>query len=130
MAPIVPPPNVADQIGSGLASTGALGIGLGGLAVIAVLLLLLLLIKRKKDKRTEIEEEEITVEETSTIHSDAMFISEYGLSDDNLSVEDSEDQEDLPRSALYDGNYGSDLNMASENNPEDLDDDTFSPDEA
>jgi hypothetical protein len=122
-------PNVAEQITNGLLSKAGIGIGIGGLVALAALLLLFLLLKKKKEVKT-VSDEEIVMDETETFNSDAIYISEYGLSDNGVAAELCEDQEDLPQNGLSDGNYASDQMNASELNPDDIDDGSFAPDEA
>jgi hypothetical protein len=126
--PIVQPGGGADQIAAGLFSNGAIGAAAGGFAALAALLLLLLLKKKKKP----VEEPNGETETETTLNSiddDDVYISEYGLSDGVRPVDDSDDHEDLPQCAPGEGNYGSDIENASEHNPE-FEDDIVDPDEA
>jgi hypothetical protein len=112
-------------------SGAAIGAGIGGLAALAALLLLLFLFKRKKPADMPEEAEEETAGSDQTVNlSDGGYISEYGLSDGVRPVDSDEDDEDLPQAGPGDGNYDSDLENASEHNPDELDEVALDPDEA
>jgi hypothetical protein len=111
-----------------LSAGGAIGAGLGGLAALAALLLLFLL--RKKTKSLQEPEETVSDTMTVTNEEDEVYISEYGLSDGVRPVDDHDELEDLPRAAPIDLTYDSDLQNASEHNPDDFGDPDFDPDEA
>jgi hypothetical protein len=125
----VPPGGPNEQGSGGLGAGGAVGIGVGSLAALAALLLLLFL-KRKKKKPDEEPEATIESEATTTVDEDDMYISEYGLSDGGRPIDEDEDVEDLPQVAASAGDYNSDMQNASEHNPdEEFGDGIFDPDE-
>jgi hypothetical protein len=103
-----------------MASGGAVGAGVAGLAVIAALLLLLLLFKKKKSQKDVMPEEE-TMSETQTMDEMDEYISEYGLSDGGFGDASGQDSTDMPHVIGGDGQYVSDEGNASEHNPEDED---------
>jgi hypothetical protein len=125
--PIIP--GAAEQIAGGLGSGGAIGAGVAGVAVIAALLLLLLFVKKKRHQKESNELVEQTTQDTFT-NERVEYISEYGLSDNVLSTDDLEGQEDLPREVSDAGIYNSDAMNASEHNPDELDDGALDPDES
>jgi hypothetical protein len=87
---------------------------------LVALLIVLFLLKRKKKDPKEIADDECTETDTtlSTAGDDDVYISEYGLSDGVRPVDPSEDCQDLPQAVSTGGNYESDIENASEHNPE------------
>jgi hypothetical protein len=122
-------PLIAGQNSNSLGAGAAAGIGVGGLAAIGALLLLLFLIKRRK-RMDPNEPNETGGESTAeTMTENEAYISEYGLSDGVRPMNDEEIREDLPQVVGDDGQYGSEIENASEHNPEDLDEGLGDPDE-
>jgi hypothetical protein len=120
LVPVEPAP--PEQDSGGLGTGGAVGIGVAGVIAIAALLTLLLFLKRRKQKP---EEPEGTVSTETTLEAeedDGRYISEYGLSDGVRPVDHNGDAEDLPRVDGPEGDYHSDMENASEHNPEELGD--------
>jgi hypothetical protein len=124
-------PNAAEQTATRLITNQAIGIGVGGFIVLMTLLLFFFLFKKKK-KTTE----QCTIENTlstnsidtidtiDSIDSDEFYISEYGISDDGFTgvCYDKEDSQDV----MFHSFYISDVRNASEYNPDDFNDDSFS----
>jgi hypothetical protein len=123
-------PKAADQISSGLSSDAAIGAGVSGSAVLAALLLLLFLKKRRQIENSNEPDEAVGEVTTQNFTDEDGYINEYGLSDGCGSVDGGEDEEDLPRVVSEAGEYNSDLGIASEHNPEDIDECLVDADES
>lgn len=91
--------------------------------------LLLLFLLKKKKKPPPMDEETIASDSAmETITEENAYISEYGLSDGVRPVDGDEDQKDLPRQGSGGSDDHSDLQNASEINPDEFDP-SLGPDE-
>jgi hypothetical protein len=115
------PAGAGDNQSSGRAGTYAgIGAGVGLPIAIAAVLLLLFLKRRKKNLNDVVQETTMDTVDTVTITEDDAYISEYGLSDGAL-VLDEDDRGDLPQaSSAGQEDYQSGMENASEHNPDDL----------
>jgi hypothetical protein len=94
---VVVPIGEGDDTSSGNSKVGAaIGGSLGGLALLAVLILFVLLKRRKTEEVMNSNPLSLDEEEVITMTEVSDYISEYGLSDGRLGLDNSEEGEDDP----------------------------------